>query len=395
MSKKVGKELIEQGRLLGMAVTVDARCTGCGACAAACPAGCILMTDNEEGFVYPSIDSGTCINCGRCVKICPLNSKETSYPASSYLFSTSDCKALARCASGGAFSEIAAAFIETGGMVIGVADDIKQGSRFLPVDNVSSLVKLSGSKYYQCNLEPSILKRINTLLGSGRQVLFCGTPCQVQAVKGAISCGLRDGLYLIDIICQGVPSRASVSEYRRQMSLRKGVSLIDHRFRAKLEGHEGQYITHLIYANGDCETLEGADDMYARSFMYQVSLRESCYCCPFASMERVGDLTLGDYWAPNIKGFFKRGSTSLVLVNSNKGKHMAAALKYKGIVKQVALEDAVRENVPLHHPVKRPRCRDYFYKLMKAFGFSAATNICCWRYPIKKIITSILRRRKS
>lgn len=372
-----------------MAVIIDDRCTGCSACAAVCPVNCITMRDDAEGFSYPRIDHASCINCNRCESACPLNSKEVSSPTTCYLFCTSNHKTLSRCASGGAFTELAASFIEAGGVVVGVADDIRHGSRFVTTDDASSLRELSGSKYYQCNLEPEVIASIGSMLGAEQTVLFCGTPCQVQAVKGSVPRPLRTSLFLADIICQGVPSRTSVDAYRRRASSRKGTEIAGHLFRGKLKGRDGQYITRLTYANGDSETRVGAEDLYARSFMYQVSLRESCYRCPFASMERVGDLTLGDYWAPGLECSFERGSTSLILVNSDKGKRMVSTLAGRGVLRGATVAEATRSNIPLHHPVKRPPSRSLFYKAMKIFGFAAAVRICCWRYPIKQLVARI------
>lgn len=46
-------------------------CVGCGACAAACSQKCIQLLYDEEGFLYPSVDSGKCVDCQRCQKVCP------------------------------------------------------------------------------------------------------------------------------------------------------------------------------------------------------------------------------------------------------------------------------------------------------------------------------------
>ena len=46
-------------------------CTGCGACAAVCPKGCIKLVPNEEGFLYPLIDEEACVHCNRCEGVCP------------------------------------------------------------------------------------------------------------------------------------------------------------------------------------------------------------------------------------------------------------------------------------------------------------------------------------
>ena len=49
-----------------------AECTGCHACYSKCPQDCINMIEDEEGFLYPNIDSTKCIKCGLCEKVCPI-----------------------------------------------------------------------------------------------------------------------------------------------------------------------------------------------------------------------------------------------------------------------------------------------------------------------------------
>ena len=47
-----------------------ARCTGCSACANGCPKGAIVMTADQEGFLYPHATE-SCVQCGHCAHICP------------------------------------------------------------------------------------------------------------------------------------------------------------------------------------------------------------------------------------------------------------------------------------------------------------------------------------
>lgn len=47
-------------------------CCGCTACAAICPKDAIIMKEDNEGFLYPTVDKETCINCGACEKVCPI-----------------------------------------------------------------------------------------------------------------------------------------------------------------------------------------------------------------------------------------------------------------------------------------------------------------------------------
>jgi len=51
-------------------VFYEKKCTGCGACAAMCPAHAITVADNKKHRAV-TITLGNCIYCGVCVSICP------------------------------------------------------------------------------------------------------------------------------------------------------------------------------------------------------------------------------------------------------------------------------------------------------------------------------------
>ncbi len=369
-----------------MPVTIDNRCNGCGACSFVCPVSCIDMSDDEEGFTFPRVDMDTCIDCGRCVRACPLNVQTLSDSQEALSFTSNDAQILDNSASGGAFSTMAKAFIDEGGIVVGVSDDVCRGSHFIAVREGSNLKLIGGSKYYQCNLGDGGIGLVGDLLAAGNKVLFGGTPCQVQALRNSFPGRRGKGLYLADIVCQGVPSAFSIDAYRREQEQQEGSDLETHLFRAKLVGHEGEYITVLDFADGERKTRIGAEDPCARAFIYQVSLRESCYRCPFAQTQRAGDVTLGDYWSPGLGDGFTRGSTSLVLVNTQAGQELAYSLLSRGRAISVPVEVGVAGNVPLHHPVARPHARSAFYPLLNKVGFARASSLCCWRFAAKKLL---------
>lgn len=49
------------------------RCTGCGACAAACTEGCIVIRDGKS-----ATDRSRCIACGGCAAVCPTEARDIS-----------------------------------------------------------------------------------------------------------------------------------------------------------------------------------------------------------------------------------------------------------------------------------------------------------------------------
>lgn len=50
-------------------------CCGCGVCAFLCPVSAITMEEDNEGFLYPSIDANKCIACQKCVHNCALKER--------------------------------------------------------------------------------------------------------------------------------------------------------------------------------------------------------------------------------------------------------------------------------------------------------------------------------
>lgn len=45
-------------------------CCGCTACYSICPKGAIIMSSDEEGFLYPMINADRCIKCHKCLNVC-------------------------------------------------------------------------------------------------------------------------------------------------------------------------------------------------------------------------------------------------------------------------------------------------------------------------------------
>lgn len=52
-------------------------CCGCTACYSICPNNAIVMSADDEGFVFPQINEEKCVGCNMCSRVCPYkNGKE-------------------------------------------------------------------------------------------------------------------------------------------------------------------------------------------------------------------------------------------------------------------------------------------------------------------------------
>lgn len=92
------------------------RCCGCSACAQKCPKHCIEMVEDQEGFLYPSVDAAACVDCGLCGKVCPmLNGSPKLKPLSILAAVNCDDEERRRSSSGGIFIALATLVINNGG----------------------------------------------------------------------------------------------------------------------------------------------------------------------------------------------------------------------------------------------------------------------------------------
>lgn len=363
----MNKYLIEQSKSL---------CCGCGACVHVCPQNCIAMQEDYEGFYFPQIiDPALCINCGRCSNVCPMEGRPSPLDktiADFYGGYTHNQSLLNNSSSGGIFSEIAMSFLEQGGLVCGVMiNDAHQVSHII-IDSIDSLPLLQGSKYVQSDLA-HCLDDMKDMLRSGKKVLFTGTPCQVAAVKKTFR---SHNLYTLDVLCHGVPSQKLFDTYIQYLEKKHSGELTEIAFRDK--ERNGWSITqrYKIRKNGKEKTyyLDRHISEYFSGFLRNMTQRESCYQCPYTTLERVGDITLADFWGVDKvrPELFKRAGTSLILSNSLRGDELLHAIEDRITLTPVTQEEAIFQNINFVSPPERNACRDSVYQEVYKNGFKAA-----------------------
>lgn len=70
-----------EGPARGVPVVDPVPCSSCGACARACPAGCIDMLEATGGGSLPVVDAGPCVRCGLCEVACAEGAISLTGPA--------------------------------------------------------------------------------------------------------------------------------------------------------------------------------------------------------------------------------------------------------------------------------------------------------------------------
>lgn len=349
-------------------------CTGCGACSNKCPFNAISMEQNEQGFLFPAIDSDRCVDCGACYKICPSidsvkqNGKPTSYAA------WADDKTRLKSSSGGTFTLLAKEIFKEKGVVFGA----RYSSDFLSVyhacaKNEEELAPIRGSKYVQSHTG-NTFKRAKSYLDEGKKVLYSGTPCQIAGLYAYLGKSY-DNLYTVDVVCHGVPSTKVYNSYLNEKT--GGAPIEQMSFRDKESWGWGTAVT-LRFENGEYKK-DFFTDPFLKAFSSGLIVRESCSSCKYASINRVGDISLGDFWGiGDIEPKFTDGKgTGLLLVNTDKGKKLLARVQDKcSLLERVALdkvlEVAKTKNGQLHCPTKKNPLRNRFFELFKELPFTAA-----------------------
>ena len=283
-------------------LTQKEECTGCMACYNICPTEAIEIKKDEDGFYSPEINETKCINCHACSTCCPVksNTQKLNVPILAFAGCSQKKMILKDSSSGGIFTTIAYSVLKQQGIVYGATLQFKNGAPNVfhkRITDLNELHQIQGSKYIQSTIG-KIYQQVLNDLKNERIVLFSGTPCQIAALYSFLDKKQANltNLFSIDIICHGIPSICFFNEYTNYLSKKMKKTISGFSFRSKYAGW-GQLIAEVKFED-DLEKflLHSNKSSYYSFFLKGYIYRNSCYNCKFAGMERIGDLTIGDYW---------------------------------------------------------------------------------------------------
>ena len=376
-------------------ITDKEQCCGCNACGDICPHKAISFKSDNEGFLYPDIDNSKCVDCGLCEIVCPMLSKVNNIGRydKPKVFAAYAKDELLRLdsTSGGIHSTLALLMYYRDAFVSGAIYNKDYSVSHIVSDNKDDLPKIRSSKYVQSDTR-GIYKQIKKLLDSEKNVFFCGTPCQVQALYKFIRKDY-DGLITCDFVCRGVNSPRVFLSYinmleRQHKSKVKGI-----KFKAKKWGWHN-FSMKVSFENG----LEYCKDRYHDPFFvgylqYGNFARPSCYNCPFKDIPQRSDITLGDFWGieKKLPELDQDKGTSLVMVNSKKGLAFFESIKDSVEWKETQLEIAIEGNPAIVSPLLSTNSidRNQFFMDIEKLKFEEVYD----KYFVKKEVSKNFKEK--
>ncbi len=364
-------------------------CCGCTACMTICPVKCITMKEDSEGFLYPYIDEDKCIHCGLCRKVCDFTKQHDwdAMPMPQVYAAKQKSEAeRAKSQSGGMFAALSDVVLEMGGIVYGAGYDKNWNVIHKRAETKEERDEMRGSKYVQSN-KGDCFRRVLIDLAKGRTVLFSGTHCECAGLKNLAELGhiRTEKLFLVDIVCHGVPSPKVYQAFRDFMVKKHPGKIEKFNFRDKPKygWHSG---IGTIIIDGKAYNTQ----LYADLFYGNNALRPSCYQCPYKGVIHMADITIADFWGIEkwVPDLDDNKGISLVMLNTSKGKKLFDMVRERMAYRESNVHDCMQPS--LEYPTLCPETREQFWKDFEtkpfAYVLTHYTNNYGWKSYTKKTV---------
>lgn len=231
-----------------------------------------------------------------------------------------DKSALMSSSSGGAFTALSDAFLKSGDAVVAAVYNYENHTvEFQMILDEKQRERAKGSKYMQSKPGDIYQEAYHWLMDNPKkELLFVGMGCQSDGFRKFSEIkGIRDRVYIVDIICHGSPSPKLWREYAESIQKKDGrITYLT--FKDKRNGWKSP--TAYVKVNGSERPLKD----YVKVFYNRCALRPSCYECLYATTERKTDMTIGDFWhiEETIPDFYDPNGNSLFLIHTGRGEEL-------------------------------------------------------------------------
>ena len=354
-------------------------CCGCNACGDICAHKAITFKTDNEGFWYPEVDKTKCIDCGLCEKVCPiinidsLKKNDFKEPIC-YAAIHKNYEVRFDSTSGGLFSAFAEKFYRDKGYVGGAIITENRSIKQFISPNKADLPNLRSSKYSQSNFE-GFFKQVKDLVKKGEKVVVCGGPCQMSALRAFLGYKDYENLLILDYVCHGINSPLIARKNREWLEEKHQSKVVYSKAKNKELGWRN-LTAKTIFANGDIEYQTKENNRFTHGYLITGAFcRPSCYDCKFKGFPRIADVSLADFWGiENIPGVDKsiddNLGTSLVLINSEKGKRFFDEIKPKLRFVELPYQTALEGNKSLVESLPKPKIdRVNFFEDVNVMSF--------------------------
>lgn len=286
-----------------------------------------------------------------------------------YAVKNNDLETRLNSSSGGVFSLCASYILEKGGAVYGADFDKDMNLYHKRATKISDIARMRGAKYIKSDIS-SALKQITEDLNADIPILFTGTPCQISAVKKIAQKYKSNQLYTLDLICHGTPSTKVWNDYIKFIEKYYNKKVCFFKFRDKEKAWR-EYKTKTYFADGTTIGHNNITGSFIELFRYDVCINPACTKCRFANTERVGDITIGDFWGiENVHPELDDNKgVSAIIVNTQKGEFLFDKISNNCTHKECSIESIIINQPNLQRPSQPSNKAKAFSKDYKTLSF--------------------------
>lgn len=300
-----------------------------------------------------------------------------------YAVKHKDTNIIKQSSSGGLFTALSDAFLESGNAVASCLYNYETDKvEFQIYEDTNTRDSARGSKYIQATIGDGF-KNVSEWLKANpdKELITFGTGCQMNGLSRYLELKkLRSRVVFVDIICHGATSPGLWEKYLIDKGIKGKLEYIS--FKDKRNGWHNPTVYSVV--NGEEISIKDFSELFYGKW----AIRESCYECPFTKIDRDTDITIGDYWGIEsaMPKFADPMGVSLALIHSKEGLELFEKIKGKIDYRQSNKNDCLQPR--LISPANRPKDRKQFWSDEKEKG----VGYCMENYKRKEAKIPLWRR---